>query len=299
MNYDRIKDSVDVQLLNNTHIVVVGAGGAKHLIMNLARTGIGQLTVLDIDTVEDTNIVRQGYDQADIGKYKVDALREKVHRINPDVRYRGITENFLNMTTQELNNIFEDADLILMLTDSFDAQSCGNILALGYRKPALWAGWYARSRTAEIFFQIPGYTPACFRCAMSSRYRAQEQETVVVTSNCNTIFHSELLDSYVGLVVLGILHRGHPNSEKESTMFFNSLLNDDGTLDWSFLQLKVHPEGGNPLFNQSFSSLGRRAQNFTSCWQQVEPELKPKYPYDCPDCRGMLHELVNEKWRAK
>lgn len=295
MNYARIQESVDVALLNNSHIVIVGAGGAAPLIQNLARSGVGQLTVLDFDTVDDTNIVRQGFTQADIGRYKVEVLGEIVKSINPDVRYQGITDNFLSMKTERLDAIFQEANMFLFLTDSFNAQSFGNILALGYQKPALWAGWYAKSRTAEMFFQIPHYTPACFRCAVSSRYVANEKEEVVVSSQCNTVFHSELLDSYIGLLTLAILHRNYDGTPKESKLFFDSLLNPDGVLDWNFLQFKVHPNGGNPLFDQSFGELGKRAHNFVSCWQKVEPELQPKYPYDCPDCKGILNELVNTR----
>lgn len=292
MNYKRINDSVDIALLQNTHIVVVGAGGAKHLILNLARTGIGKLTVLDIDTVEDTNIVRQGYDQGDIGKYKVDALKDKIERINPNLQFNGITKNFLSMHSSELDEVFGSGDMFLFLTDSFKAQSFGNVLALAYRKPALWAGWYAKSRTAEIFFQIPGYTPACFRCAVSSRYEAQEQKRIAISSHCNTIFHSELLDSYIGFLTLGILHRDQPDSSKEYATFFKGLLSDNGVLDWNFLHLKAHPLGGHPLFDSSYNPLGKRAQNFVSCWQKVEPELKPSYPFDCPDCKGLLNDLI-------
>ncbi|MBB3123318.1 hypothetical protein FHS04_000815 [Mesoflavibacter sabulilitoris] len=293
MNYSRITDSVDISLLQHTHIVVVGAGGSKQLILNLARTGIGALTVLDIDKVDATNIVRQGYDQADIGKYKVEALRDKIKRINPNTAYTGITKDFLSMTVKELDAVFKDADMFLFLTDAFKAQSYGNILALKYLKPALWAGWYAKSRTAEVFFQIPQFTPACFRCAVSSRYHIQEKETISVSSECNTIFHSALLDSYIGFLILGILHKGASDQTKESAAFFKGLLNDNGHLDWNFFQLKVHPDGGNPLFDKLFDSMGKSAHNFTSCWQRIEPELIPKYDYDCPDCKGVLLKLIN------
>lgn len=293
MNYSRITDSVDISLLQHTHIVVVGAGGSKQLILNLARTGIGTLTVLDIDKVDATNIVRQGYDQSDIGKYKVEALREKIERINPNTTYIGITQDFLSMTAKELDTIFKNADMLLFLTDAFKAQSFGNVLALKYLKPALWAGWYAKSRTAEVFFQIPQFTPACFRCAVSSRYLIQEKESVSISSECNTIFHSALLDSYIGILVLGILHRGASDQTKESASFFKGLLNDNGHLDWNFFQLKVHPDGGNPLFDMLFDPIGKSAQNFTSCWQRIEPELIPKYDYDCPDCKGILLKLIN------
>ena len=286
MNYSRIIDSVDIQLLADTHIVIVGAGGSYNLILNFARSGIGKLTVLDFDTVEDSNIVRQGYTHNDIERYKVEAVGERIAEINPDVEYEGIIENFLDMDDRELDRIFGSADMFLFLTDSFDAQALGNILALKYNTPALWAGWYARSRTAEIFFQIPAYTPACFRCAVSSRYEVQEQGTVKVSSNCNTIFHSELLDSYIGMLVLGILHREDLDTTKESSQLFKGLLDDDGILLWNFLHLKVHPLGGNPLFDEKYGPLAKHAQNFVSCWQAIEPD------YGCPDCKGALHEMI-------
>jgi len=284
MNFDRITNSVDVDLLDNAHVMIVGAGGAYNLILDLARTGVGRITVWDIDTVDDTNIVRQGYEQTDIGKYKVDAIGEAIQRINPDVDYIGIEDNFLDLSMRELGDIFGGTDLCLFLTDSFEAQALGNKIAIEFNLPAIWAGWYAKSQTAEIFFQVPSYTPACFRCAVSSRYKAQQEQEVKVSSQCNTIFHSALLDSYIGLLALGILHRNHPDTTKESVRFFNGLLNEDGTLDWNFLHLKVHPDGGNPLFDKLYNPIGKHAQNFMTCWQQVEPELPPKYKETCPDC---------------
>jgi len=299
MNFDRITNSVDVALLDNAHIVVVGAGGAYNLILNLARTGIRRLTVLDIDTVDDTNLVRQGYNQNDIDRLKVDALAATVAAINPDVEYVGIEEDFLQMSMRELEDIFGDASLCMFLTDSFNAQALGNKIALEFNRPAIFAGWYRYSRTAELFFQIPGYTPACFRCAVSSRYKTQTLGLVdtdlPTRTNSNTIFHSELLDSYIGLVALGILHRDHSDTSKESVRFFQGLLNEDGTLDWNFLHLKVHPEGGNPLFDRLYNPIGKHAQNFIACWQQVEPELTPKYEEDCPDCGGVLLKQVIDK----
>ena len=283
MNYSRIKQSVSVERVQKVKVAVVGAGGAPNLVLGCARSGFGNITVLDFDKVDDTNLVRQGYEQADIGKYKVDALEAKVKAINPETNYVGITKNFLDMTEGELDAIFKDADILLFLTDSFKAQSFGNLLALKYQKPALWAGWYAKSRTAELFFQIPNVTPACFRCAMSSRYEANKKEEIKISSNCNTIFHSELLDSIIGMTMLGILHRDTKYSDKEAHLFYKGL-EVDGKLNWNFMQFKAHPLGGNRLFDENFKNLGRRANNFVSCWQEVHPERKPQYPYDCPDC---------------
>ena len=295
MDYSRIENAVDVRHLQQATIVVVGAGGSYSLVTSLARMGVGNITVLDFDTVEASNIVRQGYEQTDIGQYKVDALGKAVKRINLDTKYRGITKNFLDMDEFELDKIFQNADLLCFLTDSFNAQAFGNTLALKYNKPAIWAGWYAKSRTAELFFQVPEVTPACFRCMASSRYLANEKEEIQVSSNCNTIFHSQLLDALIGFVVMGILHVNHStnNDEEplESIQFLNEMKSTKGIIDTSFFQFKAHPLGGNGFFEKAFDNLGINAHNFVSYWQKVEAEI-PENDYElCPDCKGKLHEL--------
>ncbi len=298
MDYSRIQDSIDMGIIKNSHIVIVGAGGSYSLVTSLARCGVGSLTVLDFDTIEQTNIVRQGYKISDIGRNKVDALGNEVASINPEVNYKGITKNFLEMNDKELDAIFKQADLLLFLTDSFKAQAFGNIIALKYNTPAIWSGWYTQSRTAELFFQVPKYTTACFRCAASSRYKANEQEEVRITSNCNTIFHSQLLDSLIGMMALAILHRNTNTTDvktmNEYEFFWDSLVSKDTTTPFNFFQFKAHPMGGNSLFNKAYSHLTMHAHNFVSHWQNAEAELKIHgYDYDCPDCRGTLHYIVN------
>jgi molybdopterin/thiamine biosynthesis adenylyltransferase len=297
MNYSRIESSVDVQKMHNTHIVVVGAGGSYSLITSLARTGIGKLTVIDFDVVESTNLVRQGYKQSDIGGFKVDALKDEIYSINPEVNYNGIAKSVLDLDQHELDVVFESADVLLFLTDSFKAQAYGNILALKYLKPAIWAGWYMHSRTAELFFQIPNYTTSCFRCAASSRYIANEQEEVKISSSSNTIFHSQLLDSLIGMILLAILHRSTSDiegaQEKEFKTFFDALTQQDGVITHNFFQFKNHPMGGSPFFDSTFSKLGPILPTFVSYWQFCDAELKTNdYLYDCPDCNGLLHNLT-------
>ncbi|OFY47800.1 MAG: hypothetical protein A2W85_13435 [Bacteroidetes bacterium GWF2_41_31] len=286
-DYSRIEGAVSIELLQKIHILAIGAGGAYSFYDGLARSGIGKLTVLDFDEVEVVNLVRQGYEKADIGKKKIDALGEHLKKVNPSLHYKGITKNFLSMSQDELDSIFADADIFVFLTDSFPAQSEGNTLALLYNKPGVWAGYYEKSQCAEIVFTIPGVTPSCFRCAVSPRYEAQNnsQEEIKASSNCNTIFHSQLLDSYTGMIVLAILHNktvGYEFSNWFGTYWERNLI-----------QIKVHPEYSNEegnLFHRVFAPSGGRAFTFNAIWQKIEPEVPPKYPL-CPDCKGLLQDL--------
>ncbi|PKP35432.1 MAG: hypothetical protein CVU00_02430 [Bacteroidetes bacterium HGW-Bacteroidetes-17] len=281
-NFSRIENAVDTKLMQNSHIIGIGAGGAYCLYDSIARSGIGSLTVFDFDNIEEVNIVRQGYETNQIGKSKIDALGEHLCKVNTGTKYKGITANILNMTEEELDSIFGKADLFLFLTDSFKAQSYGNLLALKYQKPSIWAGFYEKSQCAEIVFTIPGVTPACFRCAVSPRYKLQadSQDEIAVSSNCNTIFHSQLLDAYVGMIALAILHNNTSGYEY-SNWFGNHW-------DRNLIQIKVHPTYGienGSLFQRVFEPTNGRCPNFNAIWQKIEEERPPKYEY-CPDCKG-------------
>lgn len=66
------------------HIIGCGSVGST-LAENLARCGITNFTLWDFDNVEPKNIVNQMFRQQDIGKKKVDALRDILCEINPEI----------------------------------------------------------------------------------------------------------------------------------------------------------------------------------------------------------------------
>lgn len=69
-------------------VVVFGVGGVgSYAVEALARAGIGQMTLVDYDTVCVTNINRQlGALHSTVGRVKVEVLRERIHDINPQAQ---------------------------------------------------------------------------------------------------------------------------------------------------------------------------------------------------------------------
>ena len=67
------------------HVCVVGVGGVgSWAVEALARSGIGRLTLIDLDNVAESNVNRQLHALTDdFGKAKVTALRERIAQINP------------------------------------------------------------------------------------------------------------------------------------------------------------------------------------------------------------------------
>ncbi|MDH3831364.1 MAG: HesA/MoeB/ThiF family protein, partial [Gammaproteobacteria bacterium] len=76
------------QKLQDAHVAIIGAGGlGSPVAMYLASAGVGQLTMVDDDDVELSNLQRQLlHTDSDIGRTKVDSAAETLHAINPDVR---------------------------------------------------------------------------------------------------------------------------------------------------------------------------------------------------------------------
>ena len=79
------------------HVCVVGVGGVgSWAVEALARTGIGHLTLIDLDNVAESNVNRQLHALTDdFGKAKVTALRERVAQINPECQVFEI-EDFVS-----------------------------------------------------------------------------------------------------------------------------------------------------------------------------------------------------------
>ena len=74
--------------LKQSKVVVLGIGGVGSFAAEaLARSGIGSLILVDVDTICISNLNRQIIaDHSTIGRYKVDVMAERISRINPDCR---------------------------------------------------------------------------------------------------------------------------------------------------------------------------------------------------------------------
>ena len=67
-------------------IHIIGCGSVGSVVAeNLARFGITRMTLYDFDTVEPRNLANQMFTQDDVGRPKVEALADMLHRINPEI----------------------------------------------------------------------------------------------------------------------------------------------------------------------------------------------------------------------
>jgi tRNA A37 threonylcarbamoyladenosine dehydratase len=112
-----------LERLRRAHVCVVGLGGVGSWAAEaLARSGIGQLTLIDLDDVCIGNVNRQLHALVgELGKPKVEVMARRVSAINPDCKVRPIQAFFLKSNAEEL--LQPGYDYILDAIDS-PARKC-------------------------------------------------------------------------------------------------------------------------------------------------------------------------------
>jgi len=102
----------------DAHVVIFGLGGVGGgVIEALARAGVGKFTLVDFDSVSESNINRQIIaDTSTVGKLKTDAARERIRLINPDAEI--ITHNLFYCEENASEVDFSGADYIVDAIDS-------------------------------------------------------------------------------------------------------------------------------------------------------------------------------------
>jgi tRNA threonylcarbamoyladenosine dehydratase len=93
----RLHGEASLQAFRTARVCVVGVGGVGSWVVEaLARNAVGQLTLIDLDMIAESNTNRQLHALGDAwGRAKVDAMRERVLAINPGCAVRCV-EDFLS-----------------------------------------------------------------------------------------------------------------------------------------------------------------------------------------------------------
>jgi molybdopterin-synthase adenylyltransferase len=76
----------DQDRLRNSTILIVGCGAlGSSVALHATRVGIGHILLVDPDTIEEHNLENQCYDERDLGKPKVIALKERIEAIDSTI----------------------------------------------------------------------------------------------------------------------------------------------------------------------------------------------------------------------
>ncbi len=126
--------------LQQAHVCVVGVGGVgSWAVESLARSGVGELTLIDLDNIAISNVNRQLHALTpDFGKAKVTALRERIALINPECVVHEI-EDFVD--EDNLPHIFNQPfDFVIDAIDQMRVKVAMAAYFVKHKQPFIISG---------------------------------------------------------------------------------------------------------------------------------------------------------------
>tara|TARA_B110000014_G_C19932099_1_gene482205 strand:+ start:39 stop:797 length:759 start_codon:yes stop_codon:yes gene_type:complete len=150
----------------NAKVLIVGAGGLGCPVADLlARSGVGEIGVMDYDKINLSNIHRQTlYVTQDIGKYKVNIVKKKLNLINREVKINIYNKKANN---ENLSKIINKYDIIVDGSDNFKTKFLLNRLSLKFKKK-LVVGAISKFEGHIFTFDFNSKKSSCLKCFYQS-----------------------------------------------------------------------------------------------------------------------------------
>ena len=223
-------DAAGQEALMKAHVLIIGMGGlGSAASLYLASAGVGQLTIVDFDTVDLSNLQRQIlYTTDDIGRPKVEAARARLKATNPDVGINVINQR---LDGDALLERVSRASVVVDCCDNFQTRFAINSACQQAGKPLVSAA--AIRFEAQISVFVPGDPDSpCYRCLYTDEAAVAETCTAngVIAPLLGIIGSMQALEAMKLIMHLGQSLRGR-------LLLFDAL-----RLEWHTAKLPRDPQ---------------------------------------------------------
>lgn len=152
----------DQEKIRSARVLVIGAGAlGNEILKNLALLGFTNIVVVDLDSIDATNLSRSIlYRAADVGRKKAEVAAEATRNIFPEARVHPITANVVHGLGLGL---FHWADLVLAGLDNREARLWINRACWKMNRPWIDGAIEGINGVARVF--LPGTAP-CYECTL-------------------------------------------------------------------------------------------------------------------------------------
>jgi len=173
--------------LAQSHAVIFGLGGlGSPAALYLAAAGIGTLTLVDFDQVDDSNLQRQiVHREANVGQNKVASAQANLQALNRHIHINTISER---LTAQETLKLIQTAQVVLDCTDNFESRFLLNQSCFQAKMPLI-SGAAIRWEGQLSTYDFRQKNSPCYQCLYP---KSSTQET-----SCS---HNGVLSPVVGMV---------------------------------------------------------------------------------------------------
>jgi adenylyltransferase/sulfurtransferase len=142
-------------------VLCIGAGGlGSPIAMYLAAAGIGEIGIVDFDTVDFSNLQRQIlHTDADVGRSKAESAKETIRGINPHCE---VVIHNTRISSEKALDLIRPYDIVVDGTDNFPTRYLTNDACVLLKKPNVYGSIFRFEGQASVF--APHLGGPCYRC---------------------------------------------------------------------------------------------------------------------------------------
>lgn len=179
----------DQERLQAARVIVVGAGAlGNEIVKNLALMGIGHISVVDMDVIENSNLARcVFFREEDEGEHKATVLARRARELNSEISIEPMVGDV--RLTLGIGD-FADADVVVGGLDNREARLYVNQACWKTETP--WVDGAIEGLMGVVRVFIPPET-ACYECTMNE----QDHQLIAARKSCALLTKEEMLEGKV------------------------------------------------------------------------------------------------------
>jgi len=177
------------EVVKNATVMVVGAGAlGNEVLKNLALMGIGNLFIVDFDTIEDSNLSRSVlFREADRGRFKAEVAAEGVKKLNPDVKVKSWNGD---INFEMGMGVFRHVDVIVGCLDNREARLSLNRFSWAINQPWVDGAIQELMGIVRVFWPGDG---ACYECTLND----EDYQMISLRYSCPLLARENILQGKV------------------------------------------------------------------------------------------------------
>ena len=218
------------QRIQDSHALVIGAGGlGSPAALFLGSAGVGQITVVDHDTVDLTNLQRQiAHTTERVGLPKVQSLAQAIHAINPEVQVHG---QAMRADAGTLNAWVARADVVLDCSDNFATRHLVNASCVRHGRPLVSGAAIRFDAQVSVYDPRDADSP-CYACLFPAAEEFEETRCATLGVFAPLVGIVGAMQAAEALKLLG--HMGEPLTGR--LMMLDAL-----HMEWNTIRVARHP----------------------------------------------------------
>jgi molybdopterin/thiamine biosynthesis adenylyltransferase len=209
-------------------VILIGCGSVGSFIaLQLARSGVGKFVLCDTDTLEIHNICRHQCGFNDLGRYKVDAVRDKILNINPKAEVTIFRTMIQRTAIDSLLPFLGSNSIVIGTGDNRESSryACDN-LAIPTGTSFVSTCCWTRAYAGEVIYWTPGKNLPCYQCALGDlvdsddeieraesniNYFGSDKETDRIAFEPGIAVDIDFVSIIAVKIILDLINKDNPN----------------------------------------------------------------------------------------